>query len=133
MEVNFLNQKPCIPSWPGAFQFDILYSVVLSKSMSISVLGPSSYSSSSLVILFIHSAFLLRFLVAIFLSKIVRFLLQHVVVMFSCHSLPIMDIIFLTYHSLPVYTQEQGKYLLLETKPHKNGDSSKVWVILESN
>ena len=23
IEVNFLNQKPCIPSWPGVFQFDI--------------------------------------------------------------------------------------------------------------
>ena len=23
MEVDFLNHKPCIPSWPGVFQFDI--------------------------------------------------------------------------------------------------------------
>ena len=23
MEVNFLSQKPCFPSWPGVFQFDI--------------------------------------------------------------------------------------------------------------
>ena len=61
MEVNFLNKKPCIPSWPCAFQFDILFSVVLSKSMCISVLGPSLSSSSSLVILFIHSAFSLCF------------------------------------------------------------------------
>ena len=66
MEVNFLNQKPCIPSWPGVFQFDILFSVVLSKSMRISALGPSSSPSSSLVILFIHSAFSFCFLVAIF-------------------------------------------------------------------
>ena len=61
MEVNFLNQKSCIPSWPGAFQFDILFSVVLSKSTCISILGPSSSLSSSLVILFIHSAFSLCF------------------------------------------------------------------------
>ena len=94
MEVNFLNQKPCIPSWPGVFQFDILFSVVLSKSMCISVLGPSSSSSSSLLMLFIHSAFSLCFLVAIFLSKIVRFLLHPVVGMFSCYSLPVVDRIF---------------------------------------
>ena len=29
MVVNFLNQKPCIQSWPGVFQFDIFSSVVL--------------------------------------------------------------------------------------------------------
>ena len=41
MEVNFLNQKPCIPSWPGVLPFNILFSVVLTKSMCISVLGLS--------------------------------------------------------------------------------------------
>ena len=61
MEVNILNQQPCIPSWPPIFQFDILFSVVLSKSMCISVLGPSSSPSSSLVTLFIHSPFSLYF------------------------------------------------------------------------
>ena len=61
MGVNFLNQNPCIPSWPGAFQFDIHFSVVLSKSTCISILGPSSSPSSFLVILFIHSAFSLSF------------------------------------------------------------------------
>ena len=61
MEVNFLKQKPCIPSWPGAFQFDILFSVVLSKSTCVVILGPSSSPSSSHVILFIHSAFSLCF------------------------------------------------------------------------
>ena len=91
MNGRFLNQKPCILSWPGVFQFDFLFSVVLSKSMCISVLGPSSSPSSSLVILFIHSAFLLCFLVAIFSSKIVRFLWHPVVGMFSCLSLPIVD------------------------------------------
>ena len=56
MEVNFLNQKPSIPSWPGVFQFGILFSVFLSKLMCISALGPYSSPSSSLVILFTHSA-----------------------------------------------------------------------------
>ena len=97
MEVNFLNQKPCIPSWPVVFQFDILFSVVLSKSMCISVLGPSSSPSSSLVMLFIHSAFSLCFLVAIFLSKIVRFLLHPVLDMFSCQSFPNVDRIFFRF------------------------------------
>ena len=57
MEVNFLNQKPCIPSCPGAFHFHISFSVVFCKSTCISILGPSSSPSSSLLILFIHSAF----------------------------------------------------------------------------
>ena len=55
--MNFLNQKPCIPSWPGVFQFDTFLSVVLSKSVCILAFGPSSSCSSSLVIWFIHSAF----------------------------------------------------------------------------
>ena len=94
MEVNFLNQNPCLLSSPGVFQFDILFSAVLSKSMFISVLGPSLSLSSSLVILFIHSAFSLFFLVAIFSSKMVWFLWHLVVGMFLCHSLPIVDRIF---------------------------------------
>ena len=61
MEVNFLKQNPCIPSWPGVFQFDIFLRVVLSKSMCISIFGSSSSPSNSLVILFIHSSFLLCF------------------------------------------------------------------------
>ena len=61
MEVNFLNQKPCIPSWPGVLQFYILFSVVLSKSTCISILGPSWSPSSSIVMFFIHSAFSLCF------------------------------------------------------------------------
>ena len=31
--VNFLNQNPCIPSWPGICQFDIFFSVLFSKSV----------------------------------------------------------------------------------------------------
>ena len=65
------------------FPVFISFSVVLSKSMCI-----------SLVILFIHSAFSLYFLVAIFKSKIVRFLWHPVVNMFSCYILPVVDIIF---------------------------------------
>ena len=59
MEVKFLNQKSSIPSWPGVFQFDIFFSVVLSKSMYISPFGPSSSPSNSFAMLHIHSAFLL--------------------------------------------------------------------------
>ena len=63
--------------------------------MCISLLGLSSSPSSSLVILSIHSEFsLCFFFVAIFSSKIVRFLWHLVVGMFSCHSLPIVDSIF---------------------------------------
>ena len=62
MEGNFLNQKLCIPSWPGVFQLDIFLSVVLSKSVCISASSPSS----SLVISFIHSSFSLFFWLSYF-------------------------------------------------------------------
>ena len=88
MEVNFLNQISCIPSWPGIFWFGI-FCVVLRKSICISTFGSSSNPSSSLVILFIHSAFSFCFLVAIFWSKIVRFLWHPVFGMFFC-LLPLM-------------------------------------------
>ena len=84
-----MNQNPCIPSYPGVFQFDI-FSVVFSKSMCISALGPSLSSSNSFVILLTHSSFLSCFLVAIFYTKIVRFLLHPVVGIFSCHLLPLV-------------------------------------------
>ena len=61
MELNFWNQSTCIQSCPGVFQFDIFYSVFFSISMRISAVGPSSSSSSSLVISFIHSSFSLFF------------------------------------------------------------------------
>ena len=93
MEVNFLNQKPCISSWPEDFLFDI-FCVVLSKSMCIFAFGPSSSPCNSFVILFIHLAFSLWFLVAIFQSKIVRFLLHLVVGIFPCHLFPVVDRIF---------------------------------------
>ena len=94
MEVNFLNKNPCIPSWPGVFQFDIFFSVFLSSLMCISPFGPSSSPSSSLVILFIHSAFSLWFLVAIFSSKNFRSLWRPVVGMFLHHALPVVGRIF---------------------------------------
>ena len=95
MEVYFMNQNPSIPSWPGIFQFHILFSVILSKSRCISALGPSSSRSSSLVILFIHTAFRYVFLLLpYFLSQIVRFLWHLVVGPFSRHPLPIVDRIF---------------------------------------
>ena len=61
MEVNFENQKPCIPSWPAFSSLIFFLFYFFSKSMCISVFGPFSSTSSSLVILFIHSAFLLCF------------------------------------------------------------------------
>ena len=97
MEVNFLNQKPCIPLWPGVFQFDTFLSVVLRKLVCISAFGPSLCSSSSLLTWFIHLAFSLCFLFAIFLSRVVGFHLSLVVGMFYCHLLPSVDRIF--FHS----------------------------------
>ena len=77
------------------------FSVVLSKSMCISVFGPSSSPSNSLVILFIYSAFPLCFFFSFFFffgyhifSKIFRFLLHPVVVMFLRHLHPVVGRIF---------------------------------------
>ena len=81
-------------SLTGVFQFDIFFSVFLNSSMCISVLGPFSCPSSSLVILFIHSAFRYAFSVDIFSSKVVRFLWRLVVGMFLSHALPVDRIFF---------------------------------------
>ena len=75
------------------WRFPVWY-LFLSGSMCISPFGPSLSPSSSLVILSIHSAFSLCFLVTIFLSRNVQFLWRPVVGMFLCHALPIVDRIF---------------------------------------
>ena len=36
MDVNFLNQNPCMPSWPGVFQFSTFLLVALSDSRCLS-------------------------------------------------------------------------------------------------
>ena len=61
--------------------------------MCISPFGPS-LRPSSLVILFIHSAFSLCFLVAIFSYKNVRCLWRPVVGIFLCHAFPVFGRIF---------------------------------------
>ena len=94
MEVNFSNQKPCIPSWPGVYQFDICL-VLIWVNRCVFML------SGLLRALLIHLSYCLSiwpfrcaFLVAIFQSKIVRFHLHPVVCVFSCHLLPVVDRIF---------------------------------------
>ena len=77
-----------------AFSSLIFFSVVLSKSMCFSAFGPSLSPSNYFFKLFIHSAFSLYFLVAIFSSKMVRFLWHPVIGMFSCHPFPVVNIIF---------------------------------------
>ena len=57
MEGDFLNQKPCIPSWPAVCQFYIFLSVTLSISVCIYAFGFSSSHFSYLVILFIDPSF----------------------------------------------------------------------------
>ena len=58
IKVIFFNQRPFMPSWPGVFQFDI-FSVFLSKSMSIFAFSPSSSPSNPFAMSLIHSALLL--------------------------------------------------------------------------
>ena len=97
MGVNFLNQNPCIPSWLGFFQFDIFFIHFLSSSVCISALGPFLSSSSSLVTMFIHSAFSLCFFGChIFVQNCYFFFFfwRLVVGMFWCHALPVIYGIF---------------------------------------
>ena len=96
MEVNFLNQNPCIPSCPGVFQFDIFFRVfwVFFLEFYRVLLVLLSYC------LYIQS-FRYTFSVAIFSSKIVRFLWGLVVgtfllmefsfVVFEC---PVLSILY---------------------------------------
>ena len=83
--VEFLEPEAMYFIMAWGFPVYILFSVFLSKSMCISTLGPSSSPSSSLVILFIHSAFSLCFFGChIFVQN------RLVVGMFSCHSLQLL-------------------------------------------
>ena len=82
-------------NWP--FPVWYFFSIALSKSVCISAFGPSSSLSSSLVILFIHSAILLCLFGCHILVQIVRFLLHPVVGMFPCHLLPLVGKIFFRY------------------------------------
>ena len=91
MEVDFLDQKPCIPSWPGVFQFDIFLNVALSKSVCISAFVPSSSSSISL---YSFRLFVMFFCLPYFSPKSLGFFLHPVDSMFYCHLLPIVDRIF---------------------------------------
>ena len=75
-----------------AWRFPVwIFSAVLSKSICISALRSSS---NSLVILFIHSAFPLCSFGCHIFFKIVRFLLNPVVGMFSRHLQPVIGRIF---------------------------------------
>ena len=94
MEVNFLNQKPCILSCPAVFRFDIFFSVFLSSSVCISALGPSSNPSCSFVISFIHSTFSLCFFGCHIFVQNCSVFLRLVAGKFLCHALPTIDRIF---------------------------------------
>ena len=59
MQVNFLNQNPCMPSQTGVFLFGIFLRVALSESICIFSLGLSSTLGNSFSLLFNHSTFLL--------------------------------------------------------------------------
>ena len=95
MEVNFLNQNPCIPLCPSVFQFDIIFS-----GFFLVVRCVFSLWDLPRVLLVLLSyrlsiqPFRYTFSVAIFSSKIVRFIWRLVVGMFLYHALPVVDIIF---------------------------------------
>ena len=96
MDVKFPNQNPCIPSWPGVFQFGTFLSVALNESKCISIPRPFTSPCTLFFMLFIHSAFML----STFCSDI---LLQNCFVSFASgcsfvfvHSLPTCSQIFLS-------------------------------------
>ena len=87
MEINFLNQNPCMPSRPEVFQFGIFLSIALSPSGCMFTWGPSSSIRNSLFILFIYFAFF-YLSVPIFCSKIF-WPLSHLVVGMASPILPL--------------------------------------------
>ena len=93
MDVNFLNQKPCILSWPSNLLFGIFFSAFLRKSMCISAFGPSSSFSNSFDILFIQWSFSLCFRLPYFSPKSFSFSCIGFC-MFSSHLLPNVGRIF---------------------------------------
>ena len=72
----------------------LIFFVVLRKSMCISAFGPSSSLSNFFHHIVYPFGFFKCVLVAIFYSKIVRFLLHLVIGIFSCHLFPLVDRIF---------------------------------------
>ena len=93
MEVNFLNQNPCMPWNPGFFQFAIFLSVALSP-LGCMFTWPSSSTHNSVSLLYIHLAFLLwsfRFHVC---SSVFLFL-SHPVVDMASPILPQLLVVFL--------------------------------------
>ena len=78
MEVNFLNQKPCIPSWPGVIQLGILFMlfrvnrcVFPFSSLLRAVLILLSYCLSILLFYAFLVAILLLFLLFLLLLLII--------------------------------------------------------------
>ena len=79
---EFLEPEAMYSIMAWRFLFDILFSVVFNKSMCISVLGPPSCPSSSLVILIIHSEFRYAFWLPYFCSKSFGFFYIRLLVFF---------------------------------------------------
>ena len=72
MVVNFFNQNPRMPSWPGVFQFYIFLRVVLSSSGRVFTWGPSLSIRNSVSMFFkLIQRFYYNFSVPIFCSQII--------------------------------------------------------------
>ena len=83
MDVDFLCQNLCIPSWPSVFLFGSFLSVALTGSRCTSSTVPRLSISNYFSMLFIHSGFCYLYSVPIFYSKIVLLCLHPVVVLSS--------------------------------------------------
>ena len=117
MELNFLNQKSCIPSWPVVFHFDSLSFRVNSCVFPLSGIlrAVLNLLRCCLPIRFLFYFTLCFFLIATFQSKIIRFLLHPVVVFFRVISSQLLvecTLIVLEYPFLSVLFYPLLIYLL---------------------
>ena len=100
--LEFLNQNPCIPSWPGVFQFSTFFSFSSVETTTTFTSGTPSSPSNSFFMIFINSAFLIY-------SFCSHILLQNFFVSFAsdcwflCIVCRLVGWIFFRYFGMPCF------------------------------
>ena len=107
MEVNFLNQNPCIPPWPGVFQYGTFFNVVLNDS------GVYPPHSLLWLLVILISCCLSTFEVFMLLLKEFQFLETF------CYILPVRkfnskNVVFFLFPLLLIYPYAFFTYLLAD-------------------
>ena len=83
MEVNFLNQKPCIPSWTGVFLFDIFWVTSWVNQCVFPISGLFDSFEFSFHIVYQFSPFVIFFWLPHFSPKSLGFFCIRLLVCFS--------------------------------------------------